>query len=29
MMAEIRDAIDAERYQEYKREKIARMHAGE
>ena len=29
MMAEIRDAIDAERYQEYKREKIARMRAGE
>lgn len=29
MMAEIRDAIDAGRYQEYKREKIARMRAGE
>lgn len=29
MMAEIRDAIDAECYQEYKREKIARMRAGE
>ncbi|MBU9746235.1 tRNA guanosine(34) transglycosylase Tgt [Lachnospiraceae bacterium ASD3451] len=29
MMAEIRDAIDTERYQEYKREKIARMRAGE
>ena len=29
MMAEIRGAIDAGRYQEYKREKIARMRAGE